>query len=194
MLWSWGAGLKSFRGALELGGHITLEGAVVRGQGSWLRGALVFPSNSSGALCSLQAGGGGGAGGPLFSLGWGVGLANLNPEHPWVPRTLTFLAFLPPAGAIFLVSQTAPNTDEDGRDDRALPPAKPGALAGFFIPVAPGVGFPSLCAVQQRSWAGNTPTSPLSLPVAAWELVLGVGDRNCSPKWGKLSRTKIRKI
>ena len=56
--------------------------------------------------------------GPLICPGWGAGLADLNPEHSWVPCTLTFLAFLPPAGAIFLVSRTAPNTDEDGRGER----------------------------------------------------------------------------
>ena len=179
------------------GGHTALEGAVVRGQGSGLRGALVFRSSSSGwgaALCSPQVGDGGGAGGLLISPGWGAGLADLNPEHPWVPRTLTFLTFLPPAGAIFLVSRTAPNTDEDGRGERfplrSLEPW-PGSL---YPLLRVWVCFPSLCAIQQGPWAGNTPTSPLSLPVAAWELVLGVGDRNCSPKWGKLSRSKIRKI
>lgn len=100
----------------------------------------------------------------------------------------------PEAGAIFLVSRTAPNTDEDGRGERfplrSLEPW-PGSL---YPLLRVWVCFPSLCAVQQGPWAGNTPTSPLSLPVAAWELVLGVGDRNCSPKWGKLSRSKIRKI
>lgn len=77
-----------------------------------------------------RLGGGAGLGGLLLSPDWGAGLADLNPEHPWVPRTLTFLAFLPPAGAIFLVSRTAPNT-VDGRGEcfplRSLEP-QPGSL------------------------------------------------------------------
>lgn len=71
---SWGSalvlrcGTQSFRGALELGGHIALEGAVVRGQGSGLRGALVFRSSSSGGPSAL----------PRLGVGVGLGASDLS--------------------------------------------------------------------------------------------------------------------
>lgn len=110
VLWSWGAGLRAL-GVLWSWGSHSSRGRCGQGTGVGAQRRLgVLEAAVLGALGSLQAGGWGGAGGLLLSPDWGAGLADLNPEHPWVPRTLTFLAFLPPAGAIFLVSQTAPNT------------------------------------------------------------------------------------
>lgn len=112
-------------------------------------------------------------------------------ERPHVPRTLTFLAFLPPTGAIFTVSKRVLGTDTgvEHRGERF-------PLRSPELPLGGGQALYSPCSTSALSPAGpgrgtRPPAFFLRLRLVG-NLSYREDDRNCPPKWVKTSISKIK--
>ena len=163
-------GVSALWGRSEVGGHIVLEGALVRGQEWGLRGALGSCSRSSGGPSGhskalraplrsprLRCDAGLVCGSKLRALA-GMDSALGSPaDSPFWP----FCPQLVPSS--WRPGQTVLHTDEDRRGERfplRSPELHGGCSRALYTRCSRGVGFPTPGAVQRGPRAGNTPTSP----------------------------------
>lgn len=189
-------------GAPSSGESRDLGSAVDVGRNEGLRGPLGLAGDVLGAPSHSRA-----RGRLCTPEGWRFGFGGAPPglltgtESALGSPRLTFLAFLPPMGAIFVVSGLKLGSDVDLRG-LCVPlrsPELPRACSRALYTRCSSVGrFPQPPRGPTTASGGEHAHQPFTgaclllgkLPFAE---MMGGGDRDCSPKWVKTTRSKIRK-